>query len=107
MLFTMDYSLHNTVSWKLRYSNYAFDMISFGNKSLNLVDVYFSVDLNFSRSNICIVLLYRKLADKVAAAGFLVVAPDFFYGDPVDLSNPQFDRDAWRKVHNTVSFLLH
>ncbi|XP_044499451.1 endo-1,3;1,4-beta-D-glucanase-like [Mangifera indica] len=45
--------------------------------------------------------LFRKLADKVAAAGFLVVAPDFFYGDPVDLSNPQFDRDAWRKVHTT------
>ncbi|XP_031247782.1 endo-1,3;1,4-beta-D-glucanase-like isoform X2 [Pistacia vera] len=39
--------------------------------------------------------------DKVAAAGFLVVAPDFFYGDPVDLSNPQFDRDAWMKAHNT------
>ncbi|KAI9194192.1 hypothetical protein LWI28_003850 [Acer negundo] len=44
---------------------------------------------------------FRKLADKVAAAGFLAVAPDFFYGDPVDLSNPQFDRDAWRKVHTT------
>ncbi|KAH7573709.1 hypothetical protein JRO89_XS03G0196200 [Xanthoceras sorbifolium] len=44
---------------------------------------------------------FRKLADKVAAAGFLVVAPDFFYGDPVDLSNPQFDRDTWRKVHTT------
>ncbi|TXG71932.1 hypothetical protein EZV62_000511 [Acer yangbiense] len=44
---------------------------------------------------------FRKLADKVAAAGFLVVAPDFFYGDPVDLSNPQFDRDEWRKVHTT------
>ncbi|KAJ0035429.1 hypothetical protein Pint_24926 [Pistacia integerrima] len=45
--------------------------------------------------------LFRKLADKLAAAGFLVVAPDFFYGDPVDLSNPQFDRDAWMKAHNT------
>ncbi|KAJ0034028.1 hypothetical protein Pint_24930 [Pistacia integerrima] len=45
--------------------------------------------------------LFRKLADKVAAAGFLVMAPDFFYGDPVDLSNPQFDRDAWRKIHTT------
>ncbi|XP_044499455.1 endo-1,3;1,4-beta-D-glucanase-like [Mangifera indica] len=43
--------------------------------------------------------LFRKLADKVAAAGFLVVAPDFFYGDPVDLDNPQFDRDAWLKAH--------
>ncbi|KAL9410497.1 hypothetical protein AB3S75_044291 [Citrus x aurantiifolia] len=46
--------------------------------------------------------LFRKLADKVAGAGFLVVAPDFFYGDPiVDLNNPQFDREAWRKIHNT------
>ncbi|KAH9682977.1 DLH domain-containing protein [Citrus sinensis] len=46
--------------------------------------------------------VYRKLADKVAGAGFLVVAPDFFYGDPiVDLNNPQFDREAWRKIHNT------
>ncbi|GAV60901.1 DLH domain-containing protein [Cephalotus follicularis] len=44
----------------------------------------------------------RKLADRVAADGFLVVVPDFFYGDPiVDFSNPQFDRDAWRKLHNT------
>ncbi|OAY55865.1 endo-1,3;1,4-beta-D-glucanase [Manihot esculenta] len=45
--------------------------------------------------------ILRKLADKVAAAGFFVVVPDFFYGDPVDLDNPQFDRDAWRKVHST------
>ncbi|KAA8538545.1 hypothetical protein F0562_028153 [Nyssa sinensis] len=37
--------------------------------------------------------------DKVATAGFLVVVPDFFYGDPVDLSNPQMDRESWRKAH--------
>ncbi|OWM74190.1 endo-1,3;1,4-beta-D-glucanase-like [Punica granatum] len=42
----------------------------------------------------------RKLADKVAAAGFLVVVPDFLYGDPVDLSKPNFDREAWRKLHS-------
>lgn len=53
------------------------------------------------------ILLYRKLADKVGGAGFLVVAPDFLYGDPADRSNPQFDRDAWIKAHDTVSFLLH
>ncbi|POO02297.1 Dienelactone hydrolase [Trema orientale] len=41
----------------------------------------------------------RKLADKLAAADqFLVVVPDFFYGDPLDLSNP--DREGWLKVHN-------
>ncbi|KAL9377683.1 hypothetical protein Peur_029018 [Populus x canadensis] len=43
----------------------------------------------------------RKLADKVAAAGFFVVVPDFFYGDPVDLSRPGFDIEAWKKLHNT------
>ncbi|GLT70977.1 hypothetical protein SLA2020_430230 [Shorea laevis] len=44
----------------------------------------------------------RKLADKVAAAGFLVVVPDFFFGDPViKHDDPHFDRDSWRKVHNT------
>ncbi|KAJ4722354.1 endo-1,31,4-beta-D-glucanase-like [Melia azedarach] len=45
--------------------------------------------------------LFRKLADKVGGAGFLVVAPDFLYGDPADRSNPQFDRDAWIKAHDT------
>ncbi|GLT47494.1 hypothetical protein SLA2020_211890 [Shorea laevis] len=43
----------------------------------------------------------RKLADKVSAVGYLVVVPDFFYGDPANFDNPQFDREAWRKVHNT------
>lgn len=44
----------------------------------------------------------RKLADKVSAAGYLVLVPDFFYGDPVvDFENPKFDRDTWRKAHNT------
>ncbi|EXB95842.1 hypothetical protein L484_010041 [Morus notabilis] len=42
----------------------------------------------------------RKLADKVAEAGqFLVVVPDFFYGDPLDLGNPQIDRNSWSKAH--------
>ncbi|KAJ6366361.1 hypothetical protein OIU77_002862 [Salix suchowensis] len=43
----------------------------------------------------------RKLADKIAAAGFFVLAPDFLYGDPVDLSRPGFDVEAWKKLHNT------
>ncbi|XP_039157171.1 endo-1,3;1,4-beta-D-glucanase-like [Eucalyptus grandis] len=45
----------------------------------------------------------RKLADKVASAGFLVVVPDFLYGDPFpkDYSNPNFDREAWKKIHST------
>ncbi|KDP40091.1 hypothetical protein JCGZ_02089 [Jatropha curcas] len=45
----------------------------------------------------------RKLADKVAAAaGFLVVVPDFLYGDPADVNNPQFDRHVWLKNHDTT-----
>ncbi|XP_050240382.1 endo-1,3;1,4-beta-D-glucanase-like isoform X3 [Quercus robur] len=45
---------------------------------------------------------FRKLADKVAAAGFFVVVPDFFHGDPViDWFDPKFDRDTWMKAHNT------
>ncbi|OMO55078.1 Dienelactone hydrolase [Corchorus capsularis] len=43
---------------------------------------------------------FRKLADKVAAAGYFVVAPDFVNGDPADLDNPQFDRHAWLKAHS-------
>ncbi|KAL7171479.1 hypothetical protein ACSBR2_036185 [Camellia fascicularis] len=41
----------------------------------------------------------RKLADKVTAEGFLVVVPDFFYGEPLDLNNPNNDRESWRKAH--------
>ncbi|GMH18807.1 hypothetical protein Nepgr_020648 [Nepenthes gracilis] len=44
----------------------------------------------------------RKLADKVAAAGFLVVVPDFFYGDPIiKFDDPNFDREAWKRKHGT------
>lgn len=48
--------------------------------------------------------MQRKLADKVAANGFLVVVPDFFYGDPLDLGIPNADWQSWLKVHGTVSF---
>ncbi|XVF64984.1 hypothetical protein PTKIN_Ptkin09bG0210400 [Pterospermum kingtungense] len=47
----------------------------------------------------------RKLADKVAAAGYFVLVPDFLYGDPADPSNPQFSREAWLTAHNTVKGL--
>ncbi|KAK9288178.1 hypothetical protein L1049_016627 [Liquidambar formosana] len=43
----------------------------------------------------------RKLADKVAAAGFLVVVPDFLYGDPFDPPYPNFNPEAWLKAHDT------
>ncbi|KAJ4722353.1 endo-1,31,4-beta-D-glucanase-like [Melia azedarach] len=43
--------------------------------------------------------IFRKVADKVGSAGFLVVAPDFFHGNPVDPNDPTFDRVAWGKNH--------
>lgn len=40
--------------------------------------------------------LFRKLADKIAHNGYYVVAPDFFFGDPVtDTTN----RSAWFLIH--------
>ncbi|GMJ01851.1 hypothetical protein like AT3G23600 [Hibiscus trionum] len=41
----------------------------------------------------------RKLADKVAAAGFYVVVPDFFYGEPLVLGNPDRTKADWLKDH--------
>ncbi|XP_058077822.1 endo-1,3;1,4-beta-D-glucanase-like isoform X1 [Magnolia sinica] len=41
----------------------------------------------------------RKLADKIAAAGFYVVVPDFFYGDPFVPNNPKRPVQGWIKDH--------
>ena len=41
----------------------------------------------------------RKLADKVAASGFYVVVPDFFYGDPYAPENADRPLPVWRKDH--------
>ncbi|XP_068332454.1 endo-1,3;1,4-beta-D-glucanase-like [Pyrus communis] len=42
----------------------------------------------------------RKLADKFADAGFFVVVPDFFYGDPFELGEEGFDAlPGWLKHH--------
>ncbi|KAL1825616.1 hypothetical protein DCAR_0313791 [Daucus carota subsp. sativus] len=41
----------------------------------------------------------RKLADKVAAAGFYVVVPDFFRGDPFSWDNPEKPLAVWRTFH--------
>ncbi|XP_058077825.1 endo-1,3;1,4-beta-D-glucanase-like [Magnolia sinica] len=43
----------------------------------------------------------RKLADKIAAAGFYVVVPDFFYGEPYETNNPNRPVLEWLKDHGT------
>ncbi|XP_040364225.1 endo-1,3;1,4-beta-D-glucanase isoform X1 [Rosa chinensis] len=44
----------------------------------------------------------RKIADKVAStAGFHVVVPDFFYGEPYNPNNTQRNFTGWLKDHGT------
>ncbi|XAR54617.1 Lysozyme [Bertholletia excelsa] len=42
---------------------------------------------------------FRKLADKVAAAGFYVVGPDFFYGEPYNPEDTERPLPVWIKDH--------
>ncbi|CAK7332983.1 unnamed protein product [Dovyalis caffra] len=44
----------------------------------------------------------RKLADKIAAAGFYVVVPDFFYGEPYAPENAERPIQVWLKDHGVV-----
>ncbi|KAK3440896.1 endo-1,3;1,4-beta-D-glucanase isoform X2 [Eucalyptus grandis] len=44
---------------------------------------------------------FRKLADKVAAAGFYVAVPDYFNGDPFSPENPERPFTVWLKDHGT------
>ncbi|XP_054787773.1 endo-1,3;1,4-beta-D-glucanase-like [Prosopis cineraria] len=44
----------------------------------------------------------RKLADKVAAAGYFVVVPDFFHGDPFDTEKADRPLSVWIKDHSPV-----
>lgn len=46
---------------------------------------------------------YRKIADKVAGAGYLAVVPDFFHGEPYNPQNPERPKPVWLKDHGTVS----
>lgn len=57
-------------------------------------------------SNIVCSLLWRKLADKVAAAGYFVVVPDFLNGEPYNPENPDRPLPIWIKDHGTVSSIL-
>ncbi|KAJ0235735.1 DLH domain-containing protein [Hirschfeldia incana] len=60
-------------------------------------------------SKLCVILIsdvfgyeapnLRALADKVAAYGFYVVVPDYFYGDPFDSSNKDRPISVWLKDH--------
>ncbi|PSS14638.1 Endo-1,3 like [Actinidia chinensis var. chinensis] len=43
----------------------------------------------------------RKLADKVAAAGYYVVVPDFFYGEPYAPDNTDRPLPVWIQSHGT------
>lgn len=52
---------------------------------------------------VLVVLCDRKLADKVAAAGFYAVVPDFFHGDPYNPDNHDRPLQIWIKDHGQVS----
>ncbi|KAL9233096.1 hypothetical protein vseg_008134 [Gypsophila vaccaria] len=41
----------------------------------------------------------RKLADKVAEAGYCVVVPDYFHGDPYNPENSERPLQVWLKDH--------
>ncbi|KAL1816656.1 hypothetical protein ACET3Z_019230 [Daucus carota] len=43
----------------------------------------------------------RKIADKVATAGFYVVVPDFLHGEPFDPHNAEKPFPVWLNIHNT------
>ncbi|CAF2153237.1 endo-1,3;1,4-beta-D-glucanase [Brassica napus] len=75
-------------------------------EKLGGLDVYVSGSPD---SNKCVLLVsdiygyeapnLRALADKVAASGFYVVVPDYFYGDPYDPSHQDRSVPIWIKDH--------
>ncbi|KAH9765323.1 DLH domain-containing protein [Citrus sinensis] len=57
-----------------------------------------AIELRLTETDLCNT---STTGHKVAGAGFLVVAPDFFHGDAANPSNPKYDKDTWRKNHTT------
>ena len=49
---------------------------------------------------------FRKLADKVAAAGFYAVVPDFFNGDPYVPDDANRPIQVWLKDHGMVGSIF-
>jgi dienelactone hydrolase len=39
------------------------------------------------------------MADSYAKAGYMVLIPDYFRGEPIPLEDPAFDRKAWQSRH--------
>ncbi|KAH7679541.1 putative hydrolase related to dienelactone hydrolase protein [Dioscorea alata] len=65
-----------------------------GNSESNLAVILASDIYGFESPNL------RKFADKVAASGFFVVVPDFFYGDPFVLDDDaERTRPIWLQAH--------
>ncbi|PRQ56318.1 putative alpha/Beta hydrolase [Rosa chinensis] len=60
---------------------------------------YLIVGFHYSFWDLSTVII-RKIADKVASnAGFNVVVPDFFYGDPYNPNNTQRNMTDWLRDH--------
>lgn len=64
--------------------------------------VFLLLILNIFKDLFLILLSRRKLADQIAAAGFYVVVPDFFRGDPFSYDNPEKPLPIWRSFHRGV-----
>jgi len=67
-----------------------------------IVNNMFRMSISLILSNNYFSLLWRKLADKVAAAGYYVVVPDLLEGDPFKPHDSLNDLPVWLKDHGPV-----